>query len=94
MPSQSPFASQILFVKKPNGSPCFCVDYCRLNSLTRKDQYPLPLISQTLLRLSKAQIYTKLDIRQTFHQIRMDPDSEDLTTFHMRYGAYKCKVLL
>ena len=94
MLSQSPFASPILFVKKLNSSLRFCVDYRRLNSLTRKDRYPLSLISETLSSLFRARVYTKLDIRQAFYRIRMDPDSEDLTTFRTRYGAYKCKVLL
>jgi len=92
-PSQSPFASPVLFVKKPNGALRFCVDYRKLNDLTRKDRYPLPLINETLARLAKAKVYTKLDIRQAFHRIRMDPASEELTTFRTRYGAYKCKVL-
>lgn len=91
--SQSPFASPVLFVKKPNGALRFCVDYRKLNNLTWKDRYPLPLISETLARLSKAKVYTKLDIRQAFHRIRMDPDSEEMTTFCTRYRAYKCKVL-
>jgi len=91
--SQSPFASPVLFVKKANGSLRFCVDFRRLNNLTRKDRYPLPLIDETIARLAKAKIYTKLDIRQAFHRIRMDPDSEELTTFRTRYGSYKCKVL-
>ena len=91
--SQAPFAAPILFVKKPNGGLRFCIDYRKLNSLTRKDQYPLPLIEETLARLSKARIFTKLDIRQAFYRIRIDPESEELTTFRTRYGAYKCKVL-
>ena len=92
-PSQAPFASPVLFVRKPSGALRFCVDYRKLNSLTRKDRYPLPLIDETLARLAKAKVYTKLDIRQAFHRIRMDPSSEELTTFRTRYGAYKCKVL-
>ena len=91
--SQAPFASPILFVKKPNGGLRFCIDYRKLNSLTRKDRYPLPLIDEVLARVSKAKIYTKLDIRQAFHRIRMHPDSEEMTTFRTRYGLYKCKVL-
>jgi RNase H-like domain found in reverse transcriptase/Reverse transcriptase (RNA-dependent DNA polymerase)/Integrase zinc binding domain len=92
-PSQAPYASPVLFVKKPNGGLRFCIDYRKLNAITRKDQYPLPLIDETLARLSQAKIFTKLDIRQAFHRIRIDPDSEDLTTFRTRYGSYKCKVL-
>jgi len=92
-PSQAPFASPILFVRKANGSLRFCVDYRKLNALTRKDRYPLPLIDETLARLRKAKIFTKLDIRQAFHKMRIHPDSEELTTFRCRYGAYKYKVL-
>jgi hypothetical protein len=92
-PSQAPFASPTLFVKKPNGGLRFYIDFRKLNNLTRKDRYPLPLINETLARLSRAKIYTKLDIRQAFHRIRIDPESEELTTFRTRYRAYKCKVL-
>jgi hypothetical protein len=91
--SQAPFASPVLFVKKANGGLRFCIDFRRLNDITRKDRYPLPLIDETLSRLSKAKIYTKLDIRQAFHCIAMDPDSQELMTFRTRYGAYKCNVL-
>ena len=91
--SQAPYASPTLFVKKPNGSLRFCVDFRKLNLLSRKDRYPLPLIDETLARISQAKIFTKLDIRQAFHRIRIHPDSEELTTFRTRYGAYKYKVL-
>ncbi|QSZ29100.1 hypothetical protein DSL72_003610 [Monilinia vaccinii-corymbosi] len=93
-PSQAPYVAFVLFVKKPNGSLRFCIDFRLLNSLTRKDRYPFPLIDETLARLAGAKIYTKLDIRQAFHRIRMDPASEEYTTFRTRYGSYKCKVLL
>ena len=93
VPSQAPFASPTLFVKKPNGGLRFCIDFRKLNNLTRKDRYPIPLIEETLARIAKAKVYTKLDIRQAFHRIRMHPDSEELTTFRTRYRVYKCKVL-
>jgi hypothetical protein len=92
-PSQAPFAAPVLFVKKPDGSLRFCIDYRKLNLLTKKDRYPLPLIDETLARIGRAKLFTKLDIRQAFHRIRMHPDSEELTTFRTRFGAYKCKVL-
>jgi hypothetical protein len=92
-PSQAPYSSPVLFVKKPNGSLRFCIDFRKLNAITRKDRYPLPLIDETLARLTNAKIFTKLDIRQAFHRIRMAAESEDLTTFRTRYGSYKCKVL-
>jgi Reverse transcriptase (RNA-dependent DNA polymerase) len=92
-PSQAPWASPVLFVSKPNGGLRFCIDFRKLNEITRKDQYPLPLIDETLARIGKAKIFTKLDIRQAFHRIRIDPESEELTTFRTRYGSYKCKVV-
>ena len=91
--NQALYASPILFVRKKDGSLRFCINYRKLNNLTYKDRYPLPLISETLARLAKAKIFTKLDIRQTFYRIRISPESEELTTFQTRYRAYKCKIL-
>jgi hypothetical protein len=91
--SKAPFASPVLFVRKPDGSLRFCVDYRKLNALTKKNRYPLPLIDETLARLSKAKIFTKLDIRQAFYRIRMSPESEELTAFRTRYGLFQYKVL-
>ncbi|KAE8548994.1 hypothetical protein EYB25_009377 [Talaromyces marneffei] len=92
-PSNSPFASPILVVKKADGGLRFCVDYRKLNALTRKDRYPLPLIDEVFERIHKAKIFTKLDIRQGFHRIRMSADSSDLTTFRCRYGTFKYEVM-
>jgi hypothetical protein len=61
--SKVPFASLVLFVCKSDSSLWFYVDYCKLNTLTKKNQYLLPLIDKTLVQLSKAKIFTKLDIR-------------------------------
>jgi transposase InsO family protein len=92
--SNAPWAAPVLFAPKPGGRGLrFCVDYRKLNALTRKDRYPLPLIDETMSRIAQAKIFTKIDIRQAFHRIRMQPDSEELTTFRTRYGAYKFKVL-
>ena len=60
--SKVPFALLILFAYKPNGLLRFCVNYYKLNTLTKKNQYPLLLIDETLAQLSKAKIFTKLDI--------------------------------
>lgn len=92
-PGTAPFASPILMAKKPGGGLRFCVDYRKLNAITKKDRYPLPLIDELIQRVSKAKFFTRLDIRQGFHRIRMDPDSEDLTTFRSRYGTFKYKVM-
>ncbi len=71
----------------------FCVDYRVLNRYSKRNQYLIPLLNETLARIVNAKIFTKLDIRQAFHRIRMDPESEDLTTFRTRYSAYKYKVV-
>ena len=92
-PSQAPFAALILFVRKANGSLRLYIDFYALNALTQKDRYPLLLIDKTLARITKATIFIKLDIRQAFYCIRIDPASKEYTTFRTRYGAYKCKVL-
>ena len=92
-PSGAPWAAPILFAVKGDGSLRFCVDYRKLNAMTKKDQYPLPLIDETLARVAHAKVFTKIDIRQAFHRIRISPESEDLTTFRTRYGAYKFKVM-
>ncbi|CAL3971244.1 unnamed protein product [Diplocarpon coronariae] len=83
--SSAPYATPVLFVKKADSSLRFYIDYRMLNNLTCKDRYPLPLINKTLARLAGAQIFMKLDIRQAFHRIRMDPESKELTTFRTRY---------
>ena len=91
--SSAPCSSPILLAKKPGGGIRFCVDYRKLNSLTKKDAYPLPLIAETMARLKKAIVFTKIDIRQAFHKLRMAIESEDATTFASRFGAYKWKVM-
>ena len=92
-PSQAPFAAPILFVCKADSRLHLCIDFRNLNQITRKDRYPLPLIDELLGRISRARIFTKLDIRQAFNRIRMSLESEELTTFRTCYGSYKCKVL-
>jgi hypothetical protein len=89
----------VLIVKKPTPEGekqkfRFCIDYRKLNALIKKDRYPIPLIAETIARLSKGKVFTKLDIRQAFHQIHIDPASEDLITFRTRYGSFKCKVMM
>ena len=71
--SLAPFASLILFVQKKSGVLRLYIDFRKLNSITRKDQYPLPLLEETIRRLAKAKIYTKLDIQLAFNKIRIDP---------------------
>ena len=91
--SKSEVASPVLFVKKPGGGLRFCVDYRGLNAVTVKNRYPLPLISETLDRLSKAKIYTKLDIIAAFNRIRIKEGQEHLTAFRTRHGLFEYLVM-
>jgi hypothetical protein len=92
-PSSTLFAVPILFARKGNSSLQFCINFRKLNLITRKNRYLLPLIDKTLVYLGKARIFTKLDIRQVFYRIQIHPDSEDLTTFQIQYRTYKIKVV-
>ena len=92
-PSNAPYSSPVLFAVKPNGGLRFCVDYRRLNAITKRNGYPIPLIEETLAKLIGCKYITKLDIIAAFNKLRMDPASEDLTTFTCSMGAYKYHVL-
>jgi hypothetical protein len=91
--SSSPAGSPILFVKKKDGSLRLCVDYRDLNDKTIKNRYPLPLIQETLMQLSRAQWYTKLDIRGAYNLIRMAEGEEWKTAFRTRYGLFETLVM-
>ena len=91
--SSASYFLPVLFVKKPGGEIRFCVDYRRLNAITKKDRYLILLIEEILAQLEGAKYFTKIDIRQAFYQIRMFEDSEELTTFLTRFGAFKYLVM-
>ena len=74
--SSSPAAAPVLFVRKLGGGLRFYVDYRRLNQITKKDRYPLPLIYETLRNISKARWFTKLDVITAFHKIRVTEGEE------------------
>ncbi len=92
--SRSSFVSSVMFMKKTNESLKFCVDYKKLNQLIKKNRYSLSLIDEILTHLKKIKYFIKLNIRQVFHRIRIaDVDSENLTTFRIRFDAYKYRML-
>jgi len=77
----SSHGAPVLFVKKKDGSLWLCVDFCGLNKITKKDQYPLPLISDLLDSSRKARIYTKIDLRHAYHLVHIAEGDEWKTTF-------------
>jgi hypothetical protein len=83
-----------MFIKKTNESLKFCVDYKKLNQLTKKNKYLLFFIDETLIHLKKIKYFMKLDIRQTFHRIRItNAGSKNLIIFRTRFDVYKYRVL-
>ena len=88
-----PHRAPVLFVKKKDGSLWLCVDFRGLNKITKKDRYPLPLISDLLNSPCKARIYTKIDLRHTYHLVRIAEGDEWKTTFRTRYGAFEWSVM-
>jgi len=79
-PSKAAYSSSVLFAQKANGDLRFCVDYRKLNALTKRNRYPLPLIDEIIGKIRGCKYLTRLDIIAAFNKIRMDSESEDLTT--------------
>jgi len=91
--SSSSAAAPILFTKTKDGGLWLCVDYRTLNTGTIKNRYPLPLISEMLHRLRGARIFTKLDLRNAYHLIRIKEGDEYKTAFLTGYGQFEYRVM-
>lgn len=92
-PCKSPWSSPICLVKKKDDSYRFCVDYRQLNAVTRKDAYPLPLISSILDRLRDAKYLSSLDIKSAYWQVPIAESSRDYTAFTVPNGLYRFRVM-
>ncbi|GJT24015.1 putative reverse transcriptase domain-containing protein [Tanacetum coccineum] len=92
-PSTSPWGAPILFVKKKDGSFRMCIDYRELNKLTIKNRYPLPRIDDLFDQLQGSSVYSKINLRSGYHQLRVRDEDIPKTAFRTRYGHYEFQVM-
>ncbi|GKA98338.1 putative reverse transcriptase domain-containing protein [Tanacetum coccineum] len=92
-PSSSPWGAPVLFVKKKDGSFRMCIDYQELNKLTVKNRYPLPRIDDLFDQLQGSSVYSKIDLRSGYHQLRVREEDIPKTAFRTRYGHYEFQVM-
>ncbi|KAL0540223.1 hypothetical protein IC582_024456 [Cucumis melo] len=91
--SVSPWGAPVLFVKKKDGSMRLCIDYRELNKVTIKNRYPLPRIDELFDQLQGATVFSKIDLRSGYHQLRIKDGDVPKTTFRSRYGHYEFIVM-
>nr|GFC77022.1 putative reverse transcriptase domain-containing protein [Tanacetum cinerariifolium] len=92
-PSSSPWGAPVLFVKKKDGSFHMCIDYRESNKLTIKNKYPLPRIDDLFDQLQGSSVYSKIDLRSGYHQLRIREEDIPITAFRTQYGHYEFQVM-
>jgi hypothetical protein len=88
-PSSSPYSAPLLMVPKKDGTQRMCIDYRRLNLVTKMDRHPLPLIQDIFDQLGGAAIFTTLDLKQGYHQLPVAPESVEKTAFACHAGIFE-----
>ncbi|GJZ52590.1 putative reverse transcriptase domain-containing protein [Tanacetum coccineum] len=91
-PSSSPLGAPVLFVKKKDGSFRMCIDYHELNKLSVKNRYPLLRIDDLFDQLQGSRVYSKIDLRSGYHQLRVREEDISKTEFRTRYGHYEFQI--
>nr|GEW54981.1 retrovirus-related Pol polyprotein from transposon 17.6 [Tanacetum cinerariifolium] len=91
--NSSPWGAPVLFVKKKDGSFQMCIDYRELNKLTVKNRYPLPRIDDLFEQLQGSSVYSKIDLRLGYHQLRVREEVIQKTAFRNRYGYFEFQVM-
>jgi hypothetical protein len=92
-PSSSPWGALVLFVQKKDGSQRMCVDYRSLNDVTIKNKYPLPHIEDLFDHMRGARVFSKIDLRSGYHQIKIRPSDIPKMALSTRYGLYEFTVM-
>jgi hypothetical protein len=92
-PSTLPWGCSTLFVEKKDKELCLCVDYHPLNSVTIKNKYPLLRIDILFDQLAGAQVFSKIDLRSSYHQIKIHSEDIPKTVFTTRYGLFEYLVM-
>jgi len=92
-PSNSPWSLPVVVVEKKNGKLRLCVDYRKLNNVTKKDSYPLPRIDDMLETLSDSQWFSSLDLASGFWQVELDQTTKEKTAFVTKFGIYEFEVM-
>jgi len=92
-PARSPFGAGVLFARKKDGNLRFCIDYRALNTITVKDKYPLPRIDELLDNIAGTEYFTKMDLQQGYHKIRVKPKHVQRTAFQTKFVSFQCRVM-